>query len=287
MEISMRLLCLSLFISLCWAASALAGVADLRELTRFQFEKTPLQIAPSSDGRRLYVMTEDHQLQIYTLAGELQGQVELDPQVDQFVPLGPQHLMLQKTALKQASIALVEISQQINVSAAPVLGDKNAPVTIAVFDDFECPYCAQAVPLIKQVLDIYADKVKLVFKNFPLGSHRNAQNAALTALAAQRQGKFWEMHDLLYANYNKLNPQKIDELAAEAGLNFDQLKKDRQDPQLSARIKQDMDEGTAAGVRGTPTIFINGRLLPDRSLNGFRQLIDDELARLEREKQPQ
>lgn len=283
----MRLLCLSIFLSLCYVATALAGVADLRELSRFQFEKTPVQIAPSSDGRRLYVMTDDHQLQIYTLAGDLQGQVVLDPQVDQFVPLGPQHLLLQKTALKQASIALVEISQNIDISSAPVRGDETAPVTIAVFDDFECPYCAQTVPLLKQALDIYPGKVKLVFKNFPLSSHRNAQNAALTALAAQNQGKFWEMHDLLYANYNKLNAQKIDELAVEAGLDLDKLKKDRKNPHLSARIKQDMEEGTAAGVRGTPTIFINGRLLPERSLNGFRQLIDDELARLEREKQPQ
>lgn len=283
----MRLLCFTLFLSLCFAAVSSAGVAELRQLSTLEFEKTPLQIAPSSDGRRLYVMTDDHQLQIYTLAGDLQGQVVLDPQVDQFVPLGPQHLLLQKSTQKQASIALIEISQNIDISAAPVLGDETAPVTIAVFDDFECPYCAQSVPLFKQVLDIYAGKVKLVFKNFPLGSHRNAQNAAITALAAQRQGKFWEMHDLLFANYNKLNPQKIDELAAEAGLDLEQLKKDRKDPQLSARIKQDIEEGTAAGVRGTPTVFVNGRLLPERSLNGFRQLIDDELARLEREKQPQ
>jgi protein-disulfide isomerase len=283
----MRLLCFVFFFSFWVTASASAGVAELRQLSTLDFEKTPLQIAPSSDGRRLYVMTDDHQLQIYTLAGDLQGQVVLDPQVDQFVPLGPQHLLLQKSAQKQASIALIEISQNIDISAAPVLGDENAPVTIAVFDDFECPYCAQSVPLFKQVLDIYPGKVKLVFKNFPLSSHRNAQNAAITALAAQRQGKFWEMHDLLFANYNKLNPQKIDELAAEAGLDLDQLKKDRKDPQLSARIKQDIDEGTAAGVRGTPTVFVNGRLLPERSLNGFRQLIDDELARLEREKQPQ
>lgn len=283
----MRLLCFALFLSLCFATLSSAGVAELRQLTTLEFEKTPLQIAPSSDGRRLYVMTDDHQLLIYTLAGDLQGQVMLDPQVDQFVPLGPQHMLLQKSAQKQASIALIEVSQNIDISAAPVLGDETAPVTIAVFSDFECPYCAKSVPLFKQVLDIYAGKVKLVFKNFPLGSHRNSQNAALTALAAQRQGKFWEMHDLFFANYNKLNPQKIDELAAEAGLELEQLKKDRKDPQLSARIKQDMDEGTAAGVRGTPTIFVNGRLLPERSLNGFRQLIDDELARLEREKQPQ
>lgn len=283
----MRLLCFALFLSLCFATVSSAGVAELRQLTTLEFEKTPLQIAPSSDGRRLYVMTDDHQLLIYTLAGDLQGQVMLDPQVDQFVPLGPQHMLLQKSAQKQASIALIEVSQNIDISAAPVLGDETAPVTIAVFSDFECPYCAKSVPLFKQVLDIYAGKVKLVFKNFPLGSHRNSQNAALTALAAQRQGKFWEMHDLFFANYNKLNPQKIDELAAEAGLELEQLKKDRKDPQLSARIKQDMDEGTAAGVRGTPTIFVNGRLLPERSLNGFRQLIDDELARLEREKQPQ
>ncbi|APG27157.1 hypothetical protein A7E78_04485 [Syntrophotalea acetylenivorans] len=101
----------------------------------------------------------------------------------------------------------------LKTAGTPFLGAPEAPIEIAVFDDFECSYCARAVPLFKQVLETYPGKVKLVFKNFPLGMHKNSRAAATAALAAERQGKFWPLYDLLFENYNKLNPQKIHELA--------------------------------------------------------------------------
>jgi protein-disulfide isomerase len=257
-------------------------VASLRELQTLQLETPPKQVTTTADGRRMYVLTQESEILVYSLAGDLQGKLSVDPSVDQITPLGPQHLLLQKTAKNQAVIAILEISQQIDIGDSPVLGEDSAPVSLVIFDDFECPYCAQTVPLIKQIMEKYAGKVKLAFKNFPLSSHRNARNAALTALAANKQGKFWAMHDLLFENYNRLNPQKIDELAAQVGLDLEQLKKDRLDPQLNAQISRDTAEGTSIGVRGTPTIFVNGRLLPERSLAGFSQLIDDELSRLAR-----
>lgn len=276
----MRLLSLLILTLLFWSAPSFGGVVKLQELKTMQLESTPKQLTSTADGRRLYVLTEDSQILIYAMGGELQGKVAVDPEVDQISPLGPQHLLLQKTARKQAVIAMLEISQQIDISGSPVLGDLSAPVTIAVYDDFECPYCAKAVPLFKQVVEKYAGQVKLVFKNFPLGNHRNARNAALTALAADRQGKFWEVHDLLFENYNSLNPKKIDNLAAQSGLDMKQLKKDRIDPDLNELLNRDINEGSAIGVRGTPTVFINGRLLPERSMAGFSRLIDEELLQV-------
>jgi len=276
----MRLLTLFVLTFLLWAAPSFGGVVKLQELSTLQLDTVPKQVTSTPDGRRVYVLTEDSQVLIYSLGGEIQGKIAVDPSVDQISPLGPQHLLLQKSAKKQVVLAMLEISQQIDISNSPILGPEAAPVTIVVYTDFECPYCAKSIPLLKQVMEKYSDNVKMAFKSFPLASHRNARNAALTALAADRQGKFWELHDLLFANYNSLNPKKIDDLATQTGLDMEQLKKDRADPQLAAEITANTNEGTAVGVRGTPTIFINGRLLQERSLAGFSRLIEEELRQV-------
>ena len=104
--------------------------------------------------------------------------------------------------------------------------------------------------------------------------------AATAALAAESQGKFWEFHDLLFKNYNKLNDKKIREIALELGLDQTEFKKKMKDPKITAIIRQDVREGAHAGVRGTPTIFINGRRLNDRSLKGFKAAIDKELQKI-------
>ena len=104
--------------------------------------------------------------------------------------------------------------------------------------------------------------------------------AATAALAAESQGKFWEFHDLLFKNYNKLNDQKINEIALELGLDQTEFIKKMKDPEISAKIRRDIQEGAQAGARGTPTIFINGRRLKDRSLKGFQDVIDRELQKL-------
>ena len=136
------------------------------------------------------------------------------------------------------------------------------------------------MPLLEQVLEKYPDDVKIVFKNFPLRNHKFAMTAATAALAAESQGKFWEFHDLLFKNYNNLNDQKIREIALELGLDQTEFEKKMKDPKITEMIRQDVREGVQAGVRGTPTIFINGRRLEDRSLRGFQAVIDGELQKL-------
>jgi len=130
------------------------------------------------------------------------------------------------------------------------------------------------------VLEQYPNDVKLVFKNFPLTRiHKSAQNAAIATLAANQQGKFWEYHSELFKNYNKLNDAKFDEIAQSLGLNMKQFKQDMKNPALAAMVQRDLKDGVDAGVRGTPSIFINGRRLQQRSLPGFKQVIDAELAK--------
>jgi protein-disulfide isomerase len=136
------------------------------------------------------------------------------------------------------------------------------------------------VPVLEQVLEKYPEDVKLVFKNFPLRNHRFAQQAAAAALAADKQGKFWEFHDLLFKNYNRLNQQEIQEIAKKLALDMERFQKDRQDSKTLAKIQGDISEGNKAGVRGTPTIFINGIMLRNRSLEGFSALIAKQLDKV-------
>ena len=135
------------------------------------------------------------------------------------------------------------------------------------------------MPLLEQVLGQYPKGVKLVFKNFPIQNHKFAMKAAIAALAAEGQGKFWEFHDLLFKDFNRLNDEKVKEIAKNLGLNEQEFEKKMADPQIVQKIRQDYMDGVNAGVNGTPTIFINGKLLRNRSMDGFRKIIDKELGK--------
>ena len=135
------------------------------------------------------------------------------------------------------------------------------------------------------MFETYPKTVKLAIKNFPLRNHKFAWQAAVAALAANRQGKFWEFHDELYKNYNRLNEEKIRDIAQQVGLDAAKLDQDMKDPELDALVRSDFMEGANAGVRGIPTIFINGRLLRDRSFEGFQDAIEKELAKKGKKKE--
>jgi len=129
------------------------------------------------------------------------------------------------------------------------------------------------------VLDKNPDKVNLVIKHFPLASHKFARRAASVALAADRQGKFWECHEKIFENYRSINEAKVQEIASEIGLDLARLNKDAKDPAIQKLIKRDLINGRQSGVRGTPAIFVNGKRLNNRSLAGFQQAIDAELKK--------
>jgi len=123
----------------------------------------------------------------------------------------------------------------------------------------------------------YPAKVKLVFKNFPIRSHKFAIKAAAAALAAEPLGKFWEFHDTLFKNYNLLNEQKIQEIVGIVGLDETKFKEQQKNPAITKRIRLDYEEGIRVGVRGTPTIFINGKRLRDRSMKSMQEVIEKGL----------
>lgn len=125
----------------------------------------------------------------------------------------------------------------------------------------------------------YLDKIKLVFKHFPIDSHGGSEYIARAAVAADKQGKFWPFHDFLFLNYNKLDRLEIFRLADKAGLDIVKFQKDINDPAVKDIVARDILIGEKLDVSSTPTVFINGRRLVNRSFEGFVKRIDEELAK--------
>ena len=132
--------------------------------------------------------------------------------------------------------------------------------------------------LFEQVLDKYPGSVKVVFKHYPLAFHKQALPAAQASMAAAEQGKFWEYHDELFINQNSLGSEKYLEIAESLGLNIKKFSLDMMRPSVRQKIEQDVADAKKAGVTGTPTIFVNGRILKKRDFSAISKLIDDELA---------
>ena len=135
------------------------------------------------------------------------------------------------------------------------------------------------MPVLEQVLEQYKGQVKVVFKHFPLRSHAFAYKAAQASIAAQRQGKFWLFHDMLFRQYNHINDQRINEIRKVLKLDRSQFEKEMAATRTSARITGDVTHGRDAGVRGTPTVFVNGKVLRTKTLAGFRRAIAAALGK--------
>lgn len=140
-----------------------------------------------------------------------------------------------------------------------VQGNDNADLTIVEYGDYQCPYCGAAYPVLKELMKEFKGQVKFVFRNFPLSEmHPYARPAAIAAEAADLQGKFWEMHDVIYENQQSLNESFLFQLAEKIGLNLSQFKEDIQKPELEKKVDSDFESGIISGVNGTPSFFING-----------------------------
>ena len=167
----------------------------------------------------------------------------------------------------------------IPAGESPFKGPKDAKVTIVEFSDFECPFCSKVPPNVEQVLDAYPKEVKFVYKEFPLSFHKNAMNASRAALAAHRQGKYWEMHDKMFENQRGLQLDKLKTYAEAIGLDVAKFEKDMADPKVQQQIDADMKLARSIGVTGTPTLFINGRKVTDRSPGGMKDMVAAELKK--------
>lgn len=142
-----------------------------------------------------------------------------------------------------------------------VQGDENAPLVLVEYGDYQCPYCGEAYYVIKKAQKELGDKMKFVFRNFPLPQlHQYAVNAAIAAEAASAQGKFWEMHDILYENQKQLDVPHLVSYAKKIGLDITQFEKDLQKDEFMDKVESDYKSGIKDGIQGTPGFLINGEL---------------------------
>ena len=273
-----------LFATLLLTTPCQAGV-DWEVSNTLKTPAAPLDIAASLDGKWTFVLVEGGKLLIYSDKGNLEEAIAVDPAMDRIASSGlqaaniPDRVYLASSKNKTVQTVTLDFSVPINIQGAPFLGPENGPVVIVVFSDFECPYCGTVGALFEEALAKHPKEVKVVFKQFPLAMHKLAQSAALASLAAHRQGKFWQYHDLLFENQKSLSEEKYKELAKKLGLDLERFNKDYKAPVNQQTLERDMADAQLAGVRGTPAIFVNGRRLKERNIKDLQQMISQELAK--------
>ncbi|MBI4456520.1 MAG: thioredoxin domain-containing protein [Acidobacteria bacterium] len=175
---------------------------------------------------------------------------------------------------------LEPLRTSVETANHPARGSASAPLTIVEFSDFECPYCTRLVKTLKEVEKHYAEKVRLVFRQFPLANHPHAQKAAEASLCANEQDHFWEMHDLLFQEPKSLELGDIKAKAAAIGVDTTSFNECLDSSRYAERVRQDVRDGSRAGVNGTPAMFINGRFIAGAvPYDEIAKMIDEELPK--------
>ena len=232
--------------------------------------------AAASDGALFFFLTPG-EIQVY--------QAEKDTVIDRFtVDKAYDNLTYadrQKTLIltssqgKAPQLYRVDLVHEILLDGLPVRGPQDAPLTIAVFSDYQCPYCSRMDRFLQQVIARYPGKIRFAMKHFPLASHKHARQASMAALAADRQGKFWDFHEQLFKHHKEIDDEKIEEIAKGLGLDLNRWHKDMDDPAIEAIIDRDLENGNQIGIKGTPTAFINGKEV--RVDKDFFEQIEEEM----------
>ena len=264
------------------SAATYTGKDDKLEWTQQQSWATsgkPMHLVRSLDGKYTFILNDQQQIVVHDQSGAIQGKIPVAKGVTaiDISPQGEFLYLIDQDAAAFTAIA-IDFVIAIDTAGSPVKGDAAAPVSIVLFTDFQCPYCIKLNPLLDQIYEKNKGKVKIIFKNMPLQFHQMAEPAALAALAAGEQGKFWEFHDKIFAA-PQLNPAVMTKIAQDLGLDMTRFESDRTSPMLRQKLGKDMSDAQKAGVTGTPTIYINGRKLKQRSPEGFQAMIDEELAK--------
>jgi protein-disulfide isomerase len=182
---------------------------------------------------------------------------------------------------KNAQVAILMQPPRINVDATgPSRGPADAAVTLIEFSDYQCPFCKRAEPTVLELLKKYPTQLRLVYRHMPLdGLHPRARAAAIAAVCAEQQGKFWEYHDVLFANQQALGDADLEKYATDLGLDAGKFKTCRQDPASETRVNADAVAARGAGLTGTPAFFVNGILISGaRPIEEFTRWIDQEIA---------
>jgi protein-disulfide isomerase len=239
--------------------------------------------------KRVPSVSDDEIRQMYERSLPLPGGMTFD----QVKPIAGSYLQQQHLAdararyvseLREAAHATMHLEvprQPVAITRAdPAAGAPSAPIEIIEFSDFECPYCRQLEPVLRQLRAKYGDRLRLIWKDFPLPIHSRARGAAEAARCAADQGRFWEFHDVLFANQQALGPDDLKRHAKATELDVDQFGQCIDRGAHRSEISADLEEGARQGVEATPTVFINGRVvIGAQPLGAYETVIEEELSR--------
>jgi len=252
---------------------------------------TPEAYTEAEVSKRAKKVTEADVVAFYqSNAGQMQGRSleQMSPAISRFLEQQEEQSARQAlvTELKKAGppvrILLEAPRAAVVVDAAdPSLGNAKAPVTIVEYSDFQCPYCLRAAPTLKRLRETYGDKVRVVWKDFPLTQiHPQAFKAAEAGHCAAEQGKFWEYHDKLFGNQQALQPDFLKQYAKDAGMDAEKFGTCLDSSKYAERVRDSVASGSQLGVSSTPTVFVNGRMLEGaQPYEVFSSVIDEELAK--------
>jgi len=253
---------------------------DWTSIGQVKLESPPLDVESTPDRDLIFVLVPGKVVVYDNSANRELNQIPVDQSYNRLTySTESENLVLTSSVTNELQIIQIDRVYNISVEGSPFLGPENAPITIAVFDDYECPYCAKMEAVFSQLLAKYPEDVKLVIKQYPLRNHPTARQSALAALSANKQGKFWEFHSQLFANHDALSIPKLDEIAKSFDLDMKKFKEDLMAQDVVSLIVRDVREGQKIGISGTPTIFLNGKQIKDRTFRAMDKLIERELAK--------
>jgi len=259
-----------------------SGELAWEELAHWKLKDAkPVAVATSFEKNLAFVLADDGTVHVFSQDGSTVGAIPVGRAATAIaVSVRGDLLYVTEADTKKIRILAVDFLSEFDLTDSPFLGPADAPVVVVDFSDFECPYCAKMPALMEQILEQNPGRIKVVFKHFPLPMHRFAEAAARAAIAANMQGKFWQMHDLLFANQKQLSLAKIIDLAKEAGLDMKRFRKDFDSEAVKKILMRDVMEGRKAGISGTPSLLVNGRKVRQSTLPSLQQRIDEAIMTL-------
>jgi protein-disulfide isomerase len=253
-----------------------AAARKLDKAQLIQQEITSKVMAPSDDETAVWFGQNQARLQGATLD---QTREAINAYLVQQRTLAAREVYLNALRAKTAIRLMLDPPRQIIARVdRPAKGPADAPVEIIEFSDFQCPYCLNALPTVNQVIRTYGDRVRFVYRHYPLANHPRARPAAEAAQCAHEQGKFWEYHDRLFGNQALLGDADLKQHAVLLGLDAGQFNACYDSQKYKADVDTDIRAGDEAGVSGTPAFYINGRMLSGaQPFEVFQRVIDEEL----------
>jgi protein-disulfide isomerase len=273
-KMTTRCLLLAAVLLLCFTAGAM-GKIEWEVVKESILDEAPIDMALSGDGKTAYLLTAKSILFYSTSSGTVTDTIPLKETYSSIaIGLEGDHAILTAQGGKKISIIRISEIFDIPIGTSPVIGKKDAKVTLTVFLDYQCPYCSQIFPVIEQLLEKHPDDLNIVIKHFPLRSHKFARTASIWALAAAKQGKYIELTREMLKNYHNLSDVTIiNEHAKTAGLDLEAFGIERQNNVHDIQIEEDMQLGSKLKLLGVPALFINGRNIKSRSLQDMSKMV--------------